>query len=110
MRKGKSFIWCTMSLAHFVAASLERKEGHVESFRQTLESHLESILHRDLDAFRATLADDPNLTVLLPNGGRIHGYENVIEFHRAWFADPDWRMNVSLLHTVETEAMALALL
>jgi len=24
----------------------------------------------------------------------IEGYENVLDFHKGWFEDPDWRMDV----------------
>lgn len=79
-------------------------------FQQALEAHLDAITRRDLDAFAATLARSDELTVILPNGTRFKGYDRVIDMHSAWFADPDWRMEAELLHTVERDAMALAVL
>jgi len=40
----------------------------------------------------------------------MNGYEEVTEFHRTWFADPEWTLKSELLHSIETDTMALALL
>lgn len=80
------------------------------TFQETLQLHLQAIQTRDLPAFVATLTTAPTLTLLLPNGRFFEQREQVVDFMRNWFADPDWRMTGEVLRTVETGDMGLALL
>jgi uncharacterized protein (TIGR02246 family) len=55
-----------------------------------LEAHLDAIRRRDLDAFAATVHKD--VTLVLPNGTLLGGRDEVVGFHREWFASESWRM------------------
>jgi uncharacterized protein (TIGR02246 family) len=66
---------------------------HVMEFDATLDAHLTAIRRRDLDAFAATVHKD--VTVVLPNGKLLRGRDDVAAFHRDWFADGDWRMELT---------------
>lgn len=78
-------------------------------FSSALDTYFEALRERDLDALANLLAESDELTVILPNGLQMRGYDEVSEFHRTWFGDPEWQMNVELLHIIETDAMAQSL-
>lgn len=63
------------------------------NFDATLKAHLDAIRRRDLDAYAPTV--HPDVTLVLPNGAVLAGRDAVVDFHREWFADDDWRMDLT---------------
>ena len=79
------------------------------SFSATLAVQLAAIQTRDLAAFAATLTSGEDCTLILPNGQLIQGRDAVLDFHRVWFADPDWRLSLQPVYQLETANTGLAL-
>lgn len=79
------------------------------TFQQALQRHLTAVQERDLATFRETIASDGSLALILPNGSYLDEYQEIIEMHQEWFADPEWRMSVELVNQRETPVMASAL-
>ncbi|ASP37624.1 DUF4440 domain-containing protein [Bacterioplanes sanyensis] len=79
------------------------------SFEHALAHHLDTIRRKDIKAFCDTLIQDERLTLILPNGTLMQGYDAIAEFHQHWFADPDWSMTLEQLSTTQTAEMANAL-
>ncbi len=79
------------------------------NFQTALATHLAAIQTRDLAAFEATLTTGADCTLILPNGHLIEGRTAVLDFHREWFADPDWRLVLQPLRQIETVSTGLAL-
>ena len=79
------------------------------TFTQTLTHHLEAIQNRDLNTFASTLSNSDDLTIILPNGSMIQGFDAVVDFHRNWFADDDWSMNLELVKQWQTSDMGTAI-
>ncbi|GIM95395.1 YybH family protein [Paractinoplanes toevensis] len=74
--------------------------GDNREFDAAVERHLAAVGGRDLDGYLATVHDDVSLVLL---GGRIVvGKAAVGEFHREWFADPDWSWRLTPLHRATT--------
>ena len=65
----------------------------VMDFDAALQSHLDAIRRRDLEAFAATVHED--VTVVLPNGTLLCGRDEVVGFHREWFGSGTWRMDLT---------------
>lgn len=80
------------------------------SIEQALEFHLNSVKNRNLDAFASTLVQDDRLTLIMPNGNALFGYDAIIDFHKNWFADPDWTLQTTLLKLLPADTSATALL
>ncbi|MCB0063599.1 MAG: nuclear transport factor 2 family protein [Caldilineaceae bacterium] len=80
------------------------------SFEQALERHLQAVKEHDLAAFRATIATDGSLTMILPNGNLLDSYDEIIELHEEWFADQEWQMTTELINTHVSSEMASALI
>lgn len=80
------------------------------SFQQALERHLQAVKEHDIDAFLDTIATDGSLTMILPNGNLLDSYDEIVELHQEWFADPEWQMTTELVNTHVSSEMASALL
>lgn len=69
-------------------------------FAEAVDKHLAAIDARDLAGYLATVHDD--VTLIMMNGRVLRGRDEVGEFHRDWFGDPDWSWQLSPVHSVET--------
>ena len=67
------------------------------TFSETLDMHINALINRDLETFQKTLVPDDRLSVILPNGSRLAGFNDIIHFHKTWFSDPDWSLELKLL-------------
>jgi uncharacterized protein (TIGR02246 family) len=75
--------------------------------RKAIDRHLETITARDLDGYAATLHDD--VVLVLPTGTTFTGKAAVVDFHREFFADPDWSQDLAEKTTTVGENVARAL-
>jgi len=82
----------------------------VSDFKNALDLHLSSIAKRDLAAFSEFFHPSQSSIIILPSGHMIEGFESIIDFHKDWFADADWRMETKILDTVVIESVGYALL
>lgn len=76
--------------------------------RATVDAHLRAIETRSLDALLATV-DDRDVLVILPNGKTIGSRAELEAMHRAWFAETDWTMKLTVERVVETAELGYAL-
>jgi ketosteroid isomerase-like protein len=95
---------------HVIDLATERAAGTIPPMndaRTAIERHLETITGRDLDGYTATLHDD--VVVILPTGTTLVGKAAVTDFHRDFFADPDWIQDLTERTTTVGEHIARAL-
>lgn len=76
-------------------------------FKDTLERHLRAILARDLEDYAATLCREAPLTLVLPGGRLVEGFEAVANLHEAWFREP-WTFSYEIEDTFEASGYAWA--
>ena len=69
--------------------SVSGGKGCEKRFRATLQTHLDAITNRDLEALEPTVAD--SMVLIFPSGSIRRGKEAFMDFHQGWFADPNWR-------------------
>ena len=86
-----------------------KSQGKATTFQQALQRHLTAIQAHDLDTFLDTIANDGTLTLILPDGSYLDDYEEIVELHKEWFADQQWKMTTELVATHESAEMASAL-
>lgn len=79
------------------------------TFQQALERHLKAVQDHDVKAFLSTVAQDGSLTMILPNGNLLDSYDEIVELHEEWFADPEWQLSTELITQHKTETMGTAL-
>ncbi len=71
----------------------------MDTARSAVDRHLAAIADRDLDGYAASVHED--VLVVLPTGTRFDGKAAVVEFHRDFFADPDWSQDMAEVRFVE---------
>ena len=79
------------------------------SFDEALENHLNAVRNRDLETFSKTLATDDKLTIILPNGSIMRGVNEIVDFHRNWFTDNDWALDLEPVHSWHSESTGCAI-
>ena len=62
------------------------------AFDRVLEKQIAAITARDLDALLETVTTGDDLLLIFPNGGMTRTRTEYVDFHREWFADPNWTM------------------
>ena len=62
-------------------------------FQEALDAHFNSILTRDIEAYKLTLTKSDALPMIFPDGSYMPTRAEVEEFHTNWFKDKNWRMN-----------------
>lgn len=72
-------------------AATSASVGCTRQLEAAVQTHLNAITNRDLDAYAATLHDD--IVLILPNGSRIEGKDAVVALHEELFADTSWRQD-----------------
>ena len=80
------------------------------NFDETVQALFEGIKSRDVEKLLSTISIDEEVCLILPNGAFFKGRSAFINLHTAWFADPDWQMDVKVLRTIETPEMGYAMI
>jgi len=79
-------------------------------FENALDLHLKSIADRNIAVFSEFLHPSQNCIIILPSGHMLEGFENIMNFHKEWFEDTDWRMDVKIIDIFATDNIGYALL
>ncbi|MEZ5921498.1 MAG: nuclear transport factor 2 family protein [Parvularculaceae bacterium] len=79
-------------------------------FRKVLDAHLAAIAARDLEAYEATITSGEEMTLIFPNGETLEKRDDVVAFHKEWFADPSWRMDPEIVKVSGGEDLSYALI
>ncbi|MCF6409793.1 YybH family protein [Pseudalkalibacillus salsuginis] len=67
------------------------------NYQSVIKKHLKAIQQKDLASFSRTLSKIVDVSVVMPNGHFVEGYEKVIDFHKDWFQDPDWTFQYTMV-------------
>jgi len=71
--------------------------GDGSAFIETVEKHIQAIKDRDLESLLSTITNGEMLTLVFPNGTTLYTRQEYVDFHRAWFADTGWNMEIEML-------------
>ena len=77
-------------------------------FDAALKAHFEAIQNRDIEAYTKTITADPNLPLIFPEGTMLMTRAEVIDFHKTWFADPNWVYEPKVIGTLVSGNAAVA--
>ncbi|GAA0373742.1 YybH family protein [Bacillus horti] len=77
-------------------------------FHSAVVEHLESIQKKDLSTLQHTLSSLSDISVIMPTGRLIRGYDDVRSMNQDWFNDPDWSFNFSIIKEEETSELGYA--
>ena len=79
--------------------------------RPAVETHLQAVRTRNLDALLPTLTRGSDLRMILPNGVQSTTRAQYIDFHRQWFATNDnGQFDPEIVHLVESPRLGHAVI
>ena len=78
-------------------------------FDAALQAHFDAIENRDMEAFRSHLTKGPVLYTIVQNGHAFTTPHETISIHEEWFASDQGFWTGEVIHKVEGEDMAMAL-
>lgn len=79
-------------------------------FEPVLERHLHAIHDRNLAEYTATITDNPNFMVIFPSGDVAMTREEVLAFHKEWFAEDGWTFDLQKVETVRRPGLRVVVL
>ncbi|WDI31716.1 nuclear transport factor 2 family protein [Hyphococcus flavus] len=91
-------------------ASCSEAQAPRPDFNAAVKAHLAAINAKDLEAYAPTVTGRNDLMIIFPEGEVIETTDDVIGFHREWFQDENWRMDIETVKLMEGEDMSAALL
>lgn len=74
-------------------------ESYEKTFISTMKKHLNAVSQRDLDALRSTLSPTGEMQLILPQTEIINTVEAFMNYHKEWFAAPNWTFETKILNT-----------
>jgi ketosteroid isomerase-like protein len=91
-------------------ASASQPEREKELFQQTVTAHVDAIRHRDLAALMDTITDGENLVLIFPDATTYYTRQQYVDFHREWFAEQGWTMQMEPVSVVLRDGLGVALM
>ncbi len=79
-------------------------------FKQMIQEFMEALQQRNIERVLSLITIDEDVNLILYNGARFHGGRQMLQLQAAWFSDPEWSLDFTILRTVETPEMAYALI
>tara|TARA_R110000751_G_scaffold137079_2_gene240368 strand:- start:152379 stop:152927 length:549 start_codon:yes stop_codon:yes gene_type:complete len=92
-----------------VDISQKSEENNDKEFLAVMQKHLDAVSNRDLGALRETMAPNGQMQLILPGSEIIDGVEGFMNYHKEWFAAPDWTFETKILNTEIGQDLGMAI-
>lgn len=96
--------------ACLILAACTRAENDRDLFQQSLTAHVQAIRSRDLDGLLETITTGDHLALIFPNGRMSETRQAYVDFHRQWFAEQGWTMQMEPVSLLVRNELAIALM
>lgn len=78
--------------------------------QRTVEAYVEAVENRDLEGVLATITTSDSLPLIFPDGTILRTRQQYVDFHREWFADEGWTMEMEQVSLLEQGGLGIALM
>lgn len=78
-------------------------------FLKTIQKHLDAVSNRDLIALESTLSPEGNMQFILPSTETTHTVKEFMDYHKEWFAIPDWTFETKILNSEVSETLGMVI-
>ncbi|ELR71157.1 hypothetical protein C900_02961 [Fulvivirga imtechensis AK7] len=85
----------------------ERTGNIKQTFRSTVDIHLDAITTRNLTKLEPTVAEQ--VTMIGPDGTKLDTKGVFMDFHKKWFAQKNWEWKGKILITENSDSLGYAL-
>ena len=79
------------------------------AFTKTLQKHLDAVTNRDLKSLESTLPYNGTIFLILPGTEITTTVTEFMDYHKAWFAVPDWTFETKILEIEVGDTMGMAI-
>lgn len=86
-----------------------KSQENEKEFVSVMQKHLDAVTNRDLVALKETMAPNAQMQLILPKTEIIDGVAGFMEYHKEWFADPDWTFETKILNTEIGQDVGMAI-
>lgn len=89
--------------------SPEAIKANKNKFISAMQKHLDAVSNQDLVALKETLAPNGQMWLMVPATERIDSVSGFMDYHKAWFAEPNWTFETKILETEISDDLGLAI-
>lgn len=97
-----------VSSAHVSPEALGEAQENNKALVSLMQKHLDAVTNRDLVTLESTLSPDGNMQLILPASETTTTVKEFMDYHREWFAMPDWTFETKILNTQVGATMGMA--
>lgn len=83
-------------------------EKNEQAFLSALTKHLSAVSNRDLVTLEATLSPKGDMHLVLPQSKLMTTVKEFMDYHRAWFAEPNWTFETKIIHSDIVDDLGIA--
>lgn len=88
----------------------EKRQAEIEAnFTKRLQQHLDAISARDLETLERTLSPKGNMLLILPQTEMTTTVSEFMDYHVAWFKEPNWTLESKIIATEVELRMGMAI-
>ncbi len=84
-------------------------EENSKALVSLMQRHLDAVSNRDLVTLESTLSPDGNMQLILPASETSNTVAEFMDYHKAWFAMPNWTFETKILNTEVGETFGMAI-
>jgi len=66
-------------------------------FTAVLQKHLDAVTNKDLKTLESTMAPNGKMELIQPSSETVYGVDGFMNFHKEWFAVPNWTFTTKIL-------------
>lgn len=81
-----------------------------DPFQRTLTAHIDAVRNRDLKRLMDTITASDDLILIFPNGKTTSTRQAYVDFHREWFAERGWTMQMEPVSVTSRDELRIALM
>lgn len=89
--------------------SLEERKQHELDFVSTMQKHMDAVTNKDLETLASTLPPHGEMQLILEGQEIIESVDGFMDFHKEWFALPNWTFETEIKKSVIGDKMGLSL-
>lgn len=90
-------------------SSAEADQANKEAFTAVMQTHLDAVSNRDLVRLQETMSPNGNMLLIVPGSEIIDSVDGFMDYHKEWFAMPDWTFETKILNTEVGEDLGMAI-
>jgi ketosteroid isomerase-like protein len=102
----KLFAIAVLTCVTALASALEDQDP----FQKTLSAHVDAVRNRDLKRLLETITARDDLILIFPNGKTTYTRQAYVDFHREWFAEQGWTMQMEPVSVTSRDHLRIALM